>query len=69
MDCNCLENRYDPVCGGNNVMYYSPCYAGCHNSVTIGKKKVRTSTLFNAGKIMIVLPSNFFLLQMLKNIV
>ena len=46
LDCGCRENRYDPVCGGNDVMYYSPCYAGCKNSVSIGKKKVPDSVVF-----------------------
>ena len=48
-------------------MYYSPCYAGCHNSVTIGKKKVRTSTLFVVGKKMIVASLLLVFLRMLKN--
>lgn len=27
--CNCGEGLYDPVCSVNNVMYLSPCVAGC----------------------------------------
>lgn len=27
--CSCTRNKFDPICGVNNVMYYSPCYAGC----------------------------------------
>ncbi|XP_072038988.1 solute carrier organic anion transporter family member 4A1-like [Amphiura filiformis] len=28
LDCNC-EDAYDPVCGSDNIMYYSSCHAGC----------------------------------------
>ncbi|CAH1775633.1 unnamed protein product [Owenia fusiformis] len=27
--CNCVRERYNPVCGSNKKMYFSPCYAGC----------------------------------------
>ncbi|XP_064480881.1 solute carrier organic anion transporter family member 4A1-like [Ornithodoros turicata] len=28
-DCQCHKEAYDPVCGTDNIMYYSPCHAGC----------------------------------------
>ena len=28
MDCNC-EDAYDPVCGSDDILYYSSCHAGC----------------------------------------
>lgn len=28
-DCNCLMELYNPVCGADGLMYYSPCHAGC----------------------------------------
>ncbi|KAH8282581.1 hypothetical protein KR054_008553 [Drosophila jambulina] len=28
-NCECSRSNYDPICGVNGVMYYSPCYAGC----------------------------------------
>ncbi|XP_017095879.3 solute carrier organic anion transporter family member 4A1 isoform X1 [Drosophila bipectinata] len=29
INCGCSRSNYDPICGINGVMYYSPCYAGC----------------------------------------
>ncbi|NWX74249.1 SO4A1 protein, partial [Alca torda] len=28
-ECGCLRETYSPVCGSDDVMYYSPCHAGC----------------------------------------
>lgn len=28
-ECNCTNVDYVPVCGDNNIKYFSPCYAGC----------------------------------------
>ena len=27
--CSCNDKSIDPVCGANQVVYFSPCYAGC----------------------------------------
>ncbi|XP_055870859.1 solute carrier organic anion transporter family member 4A1-like [Biomphalaria glabrata] len=27
--CGCHEEEYFPMCGRDNVLYFSPCYAGC----------------------------------------
>uniref|UniRef100_A0A672ID27 Solute carrier organic anion transporter family member n=1 Tax=Salarias fasciatus TaxID=181472 RepID=A0A672ID27_SALFA len=27
--CGCVTELYNPVCGADGVMYYSPCHAGC----------------------------------------
>ncbi|XP_061656950.1 solute carrier organic anion transporter family member 4A1 isoform X2 [Syngnathoides biaculeatus] len=40
--CGCGRELYNPVCGANNIMYYSPCHAGCtsinHTEDSTGKK-------------------------------
>lgn len=28
-ECDCLQETYSPVCGSDDIMYYSPCHAGC----------------------------------------
>ncbi|CAG5125103.1 unnamed protein product [Candidula unifasciata] len=28
-ECNCQDNSYFPICGGDGLTYYSPCHAGC----------------------------------------
>ncbi|KAF5913550.1 hypothetical protein HPG69_017170 [Diceros bicornis minor] len=39
-DCNCMRSYYYPLCGGNGVQYFSPCFAGCKSSVSKSKSKV-----------------------------
>ncbi len=29
--CSCVRELYNPVCGADGVMYYSPCHAGCNS--------------------------------------
>ncbi|MEQ2258093.1 Solute carrier organic anion transporter member 4A1 [Xenotaenia resolanae] len=40
--CNCAREVYNPVCGADGVMYYSPCHAGCtsinHTEPSTGKQ-------------------------------
>ncbi|XP_030377151.1 solute carrier organic anion transporter family member 4A1 [Scaptodrosophila lebanonensis] len=35
-NCGCIRSNYDPVCGANGVMYYSPCFAGCSEEQSAG---------------------------------
>ncbi|KAL1021224.1 hypothetical protein UPYG_G00010370 [Umbra pygmaea] len=41
-DCHCVRELYNPVCGADGVMYYSPCHAGCskfnHSEISTGRK-------------------------------
>ena len=37
--CQCSQDVYNPVCGIDGIMYYSPCYAGCQTE-NIGDEKV-----------------------------
>ncbi|XP_006208034.1 solute carrier organic anion transporter family member 4C1 isoform X1 [Vicugna pacos] len=39
-NCHCLRSYYYPLCGGDGVQYFSPCYAGCTNSVSKRHPKV-----------------------------
>ncbi|XP_041860972.1 solute carrier organic anion transporter family member 4A1 [Melanotaenia boesemani] len=40
--CHCVRELYNPVCGADGVMYYSPCHAGCtsinHTERSTGKQ-------------------------------
>uniref|UniRef100_A0A7N9AUG8 Solute carrier organic anion transporter family member n=1 Tax=Mastacembelus armatus TaxID=205130 RepID=A0A7N9AUG8_9TELE len=29
--CSCVREQYNPVCGADGLMYYSPCHAGCNS--------------------------------------
>ncbi|XP_019621022.1 PREDICTED: solute carrier organic anion transporter family member 1A1-like [Branchiostoma belcheri] len=33
--CNCLDEEFAPVCGANDVTYFSPCYAGCKDRMRV----------------------------------
>ncbi|XP_023149195.2 solute carrier organic anion transporter family member 4A1-like [Amphiprion ocellaris] len=41
-NCSCVRELYNPVCGADDMMYYSPCHAGCtsinHTDVSTGKQ-------------------------------
>ncbi|XP_002714000.1 solute carrier organic anion transporter family member 4C1 isoform X1 [Oryctolagus cuniculus] len=39
-NCNCLRSYYYPLCGGDGVQYFSPCFAGCLNTVSKSKPKL-----------------------------
>ncbi|NWI99377.1 SO4C1 protein, partial [Crypturellus undulatus] len=39
-DCKCLRSMYYPVCGRDEVQYFSPCFAGCTAHFSNNHKKV-----------------------------
>ncbi|KAM9587288.1 solute carrier organic anion transporter family member 4C1 isoform 3-T4 [Morphnus guianensis] len=38
-NCRCLRSIYYPVCGRDEVQYFSPCFAGCASHLFNNKKK------------------------------
>ena len=36
--CGCSTLDYNPVCGRDKVMYYSPCYAGCNTTYAADRR-------------------------------
>lgn len=38
--CTCSKMNYEPICGADGVMYYSPCHAGCAEEVNLENAKV-----------------------------
>ncbi|XP_023564382.1 solute carrier organic anion transporter family member 4C1 [Octodon degus] len=39
-NCNCLRSYYYPLCGGDGVQYFSPCFAGCLNYISNSEPKI-----------------------------
>ncbi|XP_067885866.1 solute carrier organic anion transporter family member 4C1-like isoform X2 [Heterodontus francisci] len=39
-ECRCTRSYFSPVCGVDNVQYFSACYAGCSNASVTGNTKV-----------------------------
>lgn len=38
--CECGRRNYDPICGVDGIMYYSPCHAGCAKELAMDNAKV-----------------------------
>lgn len=41
--CKCLEYDYNPICGIDNIMYYSSCHAGCLSSYYVKGTQIYTN--------------------------
>ncbi|KAK7884699.1 hypothetical protein WMY93_027822 [Mugilogobius chulae] len=39
-NCSCDKQQFSPVCGADDVMYFSPCYAGCSSINTTSGRQV-----------------------------
>ncbi|XP_068085065.1 solute carrier organic anion transporter family member 4A1 [Anabrus simplex] len=42
-NCGCSRHDYNPVCGVDDVMYYSPCYAGCSEEILLPDSMLYTN--------------------------
>ncbi|KAG1686603.1 Solute carrier organic anion transporter family member 4C1 [Nymphon striatum] len=52
-DCGCQLSDYDPICGTDGVIYYSPCLAGCKDVYHIESKAYSNcSCIAGSGRIM-----------------
>ncbi|XP_004375108.2 solute carrier organic anion transporter family member 4C1 [Trichechus manatus latirostris] len=59
-NCNCLRSYYYPVCGEDRVQYFSPCFAGCTNSVSERQPKVYYNCSCIEGTIEITSAESFY---------
>ncbi|XP_067681999.1 solute carrier organic anion transporter family member 4A1-like [Haliotis asinina] len=41
--CQCLGQPFDPVCGADDIVYYSPCHAGCGDMMFNGSDRSFTN--------------------------
>jgi len=46
IDCHCMSDVFEPICGADNLIYFSPCYAGCHNISADRKVPASITTSF-----------------------
>ncbi|XP_050319426.1 solute carrier organic anion transporter family member 4A1 [Bactrocera neohumeralis] len=43
VDCGCSKLNYEPICGADGILYYSPCFAGCHEEYHMNQVKIYTN--------------------------
>jgi len=41
VNCNCQEEYFIPVCGADNIEYFTACHAGCSGSMDVNDTTVR----------------------------
>ncbi|XP_036321065.1 solute carrier organic anion transporter family member 4A1 [Rhagoletis pomonella] len=39
MECGCSKFNYEPICGTDGILYYSPCFAGCQKEYNMNQVK------------------------------
>ncbi|XP_078611244.1 solute carrier organic anion transporter family member 4A1-like isoform X2 [Branchiostoma floridae x Branchiostoma japonicum] len=47
--CECSSDQYQPVCGGDELVYFSPCLAGCQGLTTSNGSQVYDNCTCLAG--------------------
>eukprot|EP00058_Branchiostoma_floridae_P020586 XP_002606076.1 hypothetical protein BRAFLDRAFT_125100 [Branchiostoma floridae] len=47
--CGCSSDQYQPVCGGDELVYFSPCLAGCQGLATNNGSQVYDNCMCVAG--------------------
>ncbi|XP_077552180.1 solute carrier organic anion transporter family member 4A1-like [Haemaphysalis longicornis] len=45
LQCNCTQSGLNPICGADNVVYLSPCMAGCRREIQINGIKMYSECL------------------------
>ncbi|XP_077552304.1 solute carrier organic anion transporter family member 4A1-like [Haemaphysalis longicornis] len=45
LQCNCTQSGLNPICGADNVVYLSPCMAGCRREIQIKGIKMYSECL------------------------
>jgi organic anion transporter 4A len=38
--CGCSKESYEPICGNDGLLYFSPCFAGCQEERSLDGSKV-----------------------------
>ena len=57
--CNCTSTVFEPVCGADEVNYFSPCRAGCNKRLQDGDPNV-SYRVFQQGVVTYVPPVETF---------
>lgn len=47
--CQCQGHPFSPVCGADDIVYYSPCHAGCTDMMVNGSDRVMEHIMCISG--------------------